>query len=156
MKKVLITLLALTAIANAQTAAPTKLEFQDVEVTAPVSVTNFPFYPIGNVGEVEVPLLATDAEGKGTAGAKIDWTITNSGKNPVFVMAAWSDGQQKRLKITIKAGDKASVSSTTDAEGKTKILLNATDAGQAKIAAKSGAIEAKNLRGVAHQVDWIK
>jgi hypothetical protein len=156
MKKILITLLALTALANAQTVAPVKLEFQDVEVTAPVSVTNFPFYPIGNVGEVEVPLLATDAEGKGVAGAAIEWTITNSGKNPVYVMAAWNNGQQKRLKITIKAGDKASTSSTTDSEGKTKLLLNATEAGQARIVAKSGAVEAKNLRGVAHQVDWIK
>lgn len=156
MKKLVFALVCLSAIATAQSPEPAKLEFQDVEVTVPVSITNYPFYPLDYPGEVEVPLVATDKDGKGVGGVKVDWTITNSGKNPVYVLAVWNAGQRSRLKVKVNAGQNTAFSSTTDGEGKTKVLLNATDAGQARIAAKSGKVEARNLRGVAHQVDWIK
>lgn len=155
MKRSLLVLSLLTAVALAQSTV-TKLEIQDVEVTVPTSPTSNPFFPLDYAGEIEVPLIASDADGKGVAGVKVEWTVQNSGKNPVYIIRAWDAGSLKRLRLTIKAGEKTSLETNTDSDGLTKIMMNATEAGQAKIAAKSGTLNALNLRGVAHQIDWIK
>jgi hypothetical protein len=155
MKRIALLIAALTAIALAQ-AVPTKLEIQDVEVTVPVSPTNYPFFPVDYPGEVEVPVLATDAAGNGVGGVKVDWTVENRAKNPIYVIRAWDGGNVKRLKITLKAGEKATLGTTTDSKGETKIMLNATDAGQARLTITSGKLTALNLRGVVQTIDWIK
>lgn len=156
MKRMALLIAALTAVTLAQAAEPTKLEIQDVEVTVPVSPTNYPFFPVEYPGEVEVPVLATDAQGNGVGGVKVDWVVENRAKNPVYVIRAWDGGNVKRLKITVKAGEKASLSTTTNSSGETKIMLNATDAGQARLAITSGKLTALNLRGVVQTIDWIK
>lgn len=155
MKRIALLIAALTAIALAQT-EPTKLEIQDVEVTVPVSPTNYPFFPVEYPGEVEVPVLATDAAGNGVGGVKVDWVVENRARNPIYVIRAWDGGNVKRLKITLKAGERATLSTTTDSKGETRIMLNATDAGQARLTITSGKLTALNLRGVVQTIDWIK
>lgn len=157
MRKFAILLLAVAGLAVAQTApTPAKLQITDTEVTVPVSPTKAPWIALAYVGEIPVPLEATDAAGKGVAGVVVKWTVQNTGKAPVYVVSAWRSGSRASVRLVIEPGKTADVESVTDEAGKTAIVLNANEVTQAKISAVSGTVKALNLRDVQHQVDWLK
>ena len=158
MRKLLLALAVLAPIALAQTAppAPAKLEIMEVEATVPASPTIAPFIALGYQGEIAVPIQATDAEGKGLAGVAVEWTVRNTGKAPVYVVAKVDSGVRSGVRVTVAPGASQSVTSTTGDDGRSSITLNANEVTTAMVSAKAGAVVAKNLRGADHRVDWMK
>lgn len=164
LKPVLLALATVATIAFAQDqpapapAAPAaaKLEILDVEATVPVSPSSYPGFPLGYDSEIEVPLAATDAAGNGVPGVTVTWTVQNTGKAPVYVIAKTDAGQSARVRGVVQPGQTYDVTSVTGGDGRTSITLNANAVAQAKITAKAGALTAKNLRDATHQVDWMK
>ncbi|HWG85807.1 MAG TPA: hypothetical protein VNT60_10025, partial [Deinococcales bacterium] len=150
-KLILAAVLTLAGLAAAQTAAaPAKLTIVDTEVTVPAGPGKAPWAAVGFVSEIRVPLEATDAAGAPVANVEITWSVQNSGKAPVYVVAARDGGTRKVVTITVEPGKTATLKTTTGPDGKTWIMLNANQVAQAKIAATSGNLRALNLRDVAH------
>lgn len=140
----------------AQTTPAVKGEIMDVEVTSSVSETADPFLSEDLPGEVEVPLAVTRPDGRPAPGVAVRWNVQNTGKNPAYVIAQWSEGQRTALRVRIEPGATNTFATTTGSDGRTKLLLNATAAGQVRVVPVIDGVEVKNLREVVHLVDWIQ
>lgn len=133
-----------------------RVEIQDVEVTSPVSTGASPTIASDDVGEVLVPVLATDKDGTPVAGVAVEWEVKNTGKAELYIISATSGGAAQNLAVTLAPGDSWKGSSTTGADGSTTLLLNATASTAASLKLSSPLGEVKNLRDAAQSIDWIQ
>lgn len=147
---------AVTAPATpAQAGLVAKVEIQDVEITSPVSTGTTPTVTSDDVGEVMIPVLATDKDGNPVAGVAVTWEVKNTGKNPVYVISSMVDGTATAIAATIAPDETVKYETMTGADGTVTLLLNATasTAAALKLTAPTG--EVKNLRNAAQTIDWI-
>ncbi len=150
------------AAAPATPAAPTaqagpvaRVEIQDVEITAPVSTNTTPTVASDDVGEVMIPVLATDKDGNPVAGVAVTWEVKNTGKNPVFVIASMVDGRATDIAATIAPDGTARYETVTGADGTVTLLLNAAASTAAALTLTAPTGEVKNLRDAKQTIDWI-
>ncbi|EYB67259.1 hypothetical protein DEIPH_ctg046orf0063 [Deinococcus phoenicis] len=132
-----------------------KVEIQEVEVTSPVSTGTSPTVASEDVGEVSIPLRATDKDGRPVAGVSIDWEVKNTGKAPVYVISSQSGGAEQLLGTTIAPGETWKGTTTTGPDGITALLLNAAASTAAALKVTGPTGEVKNLREAAQTIDWI-
>ncbi len=132
-----------------------RVEIQDVEITSPVSTGTTPTVASDDVGEVMIPVLATDKDGNPVAGVAVTWEVKNTGKAPVYVISSMVDGTATAIAGTIAPDETIKYETTTGADGTVTLLLNATasTAAALKLTAPTG--EVKNLRDAAQTIDWI-
>ena len=132
-----------------------RVEIQDVEITSPVSTGTTPTVASDDVGEVMIPVLATDKDGNPVAGVAVTWEIKNTGKAPVYVISTIADGKAVQIAATIAPDETVKYETVTGADGQVTLLLNATasTAAALKLTAPTG--EVKNLRDAAQTIDWI-
>ena len=102
------------------------MEIQEVEVTAPASTGTTPTVASDDVGEVLIPLLATDANGTPVAGVTTTWEVKNTGKNPIYVIQSASGANNTNIAATIAPDETYMVELTTGEDGRASLLLNAT------------------------------
>jgi len=133
----------------------TKVEIQDVEVTAPASTAATPTVASDDVGEVLVPVLASDKDGTPAAGVEISWEVKNTGGSPVYVISSVTGGQVTQIAATIAPGTSAVFKTVTGSDGSCGLMLNATANTSATLNLKTAFGEVKNLRAVTQTVDWI-
>jgi hypothetical protein len=147
--------------ATAPTATPAqagpvaRVEIQDVEITSPVSAGATPTVASDDVGEVMIPVLATDKDGNPVAGVAVTWEVKNTGKAPVYVISSMVNGTATAIAATIAPDETVKYETMTGADGTVTLLLNATasTAAALKLTAPTG--EVKNLRNAAQTIDWI-
>lgn len=132
-----------------------KVEIQEVEVTAPVSTSATPTVASEDVGEVLIPVLATDANGTPVAGVTTTWEVKNTGKNPIYVIQSTSGANNTNIAATIAPDETYKVELTTGEDGRASLLLNATASTAATVKVTSSLGEAKNMRDAAQSIDWI-
>lgn len=132
-----------------------KVEIQDVEITAPVSTNATPTVASDDVGEVMIPVLATDKDGNPVAGVPVTWEVKTTGKNPVFVIASVVDGKMTDIAATIAPDGTAKYETMTGADGTVTLLLNAAASTAAALTVTASTGEVKNLRDAKQTVDWI-
>lgn len=140
----------------APTAGPVaKVEIQEVEVTAPASTGSAPTVASDDVGEVLIPLLATDADGNPVPGVTTTWEVKNTGKNPIYVIQSKSGADVSDIAATIAPDETYKVELTTGADGTASLLLNATASTAAALKVTSSLGDVKNMRDAAQSIDWI-
>ncbi|CAM3938023.1 hypothetical protein [Deinococcus frigens] len=132
-----------------------KVEIVEVEVTAPASTGNTPTVASDDVGEVMVPVMATDKDGNPVAGVAVTWEVKNTGKNPIYVIASIMDDQPTGIAATIAPDETATYQTMTGADGSVMLLLNATASTAASLKLTASTGEVKNMRGSAQTIDWI-
>lgn len=141
--------------APAQAGPVAKVEIQDVEITAPVSTNATPTVASDDVGEVMIPVLATDKDGNPVAGVAVTWEVKTTGKNPVFVIASVVDGKMTDIAATIAPDGTAKYETVTGADGTVTLLLNAAASTAAALTLTTSTGEVKNLRDAKQTIDWI-
>lgn len=132
-----------------------KVELQDVEVTAPASTGTTPTVASDDVGEVIVPVLATDKDGNPVAGVEVGWTVKNTGKAPLYVISSESAGASQNVAAILEPGATGTYTTVTGLDGLTSLLLNATASTAALIQPVTSLGEVKNLRSAVQSVDWL-
>lgn len=132
-----------------------KVEIQDVEVTAPASSGTTPTVASDDVGEVLIPLLATDESGKPVAGVATTWEVKNTGKNPIYVIQSKSAEATKEIAATIAPDETYKVEIVTGEDGTASLLLNATASTAAALKIVTSLGEVKNMRDAAQTIDWL-
>lgn len=132
-----------------------RVEIQDVEVTSPVSTGASPTTASDDVGEVVVPVLATDKDGNPVAGVAVEWEVKNTGKADLYIISSQSGDATQQLAVKVAPGESWKGSTTTGADGSTSLLLNATASTAASLKLSSPLGEVKNLREAAQSIDWI-
>ncbi len=108
-----------------------------------------------DVGEVTVPVLATDKDGNPLPGVAVTWEVKNTGKAPIYVISSQAGEQVTLMAATIAPGETAKYETVTGADGMVTLLLNATASTAAALKLTTPAGEVKNLRGAAQTIDWI-
>lgn len=133
-----------------------KVEIQDVEVTSPVSTNASPTVASEDVGEVLVPVLATDKDGVPVSGVEVSWEVKNTGKAPVYVISSASGANATQIAATIQPGETVKYTTTTGTDGTTSLLLNATAPTAAALKLSTSLGDVKNMRDAAQSIDWIQ
>ncbi|QFP75775.1 hypothetical protein [Deinococcus sp. AJ005] len=144
-----------TPAAPAQAGPVAKVEIQDVEITAPVSTSATPTVASDDVGEVMIPVLATDKDGNPVTGVAVTWEVKNTGKNPVYVISVAVDGKATDIAATVAPDETVKYETMTGADGTVTLLLNATASTAAALKLTASTGEVKNLRDAAQTIDWI-
>lgn len=135
--------------------AVARVELQDVEVTVPVSTNPTPLEASEDAGEVDVPVLATDQNGRPVSGVEVNWTVKNTGKAAVFVISSHSAGNQLKITATIEPGATGTYTTTTGIDGLTSLLLNAASSTSAVVQPVTLLGEVKNMRSAVQSIDWL-
>ncbi|GGO38094.1 hypothetical protein [Deinococcus humi] len=132
-----------------------RVEIQDVEITSPVSAGATPTVASDDVGEVMIPVLATDKDGNPVAGVAVTWEVKNTGKAPVYVISSMVDGTATAIAATIAPDETVKYETMTGMDGTVTLLLNATASTAAALKLTASTGEVKNLRDAAQTIDWI-
>ncbi len=146
---------AMPAAPAVQAGPVAKVEIQDVEITSPVSAGTTPTVASDDVGEVMIPVLATDKDGNPVAGVAVTWEVKNTGKNPVYVISVTVDGKATDIAATIAPDETVKYETMTGSDGTVTLLLNATASTAAALTLTTSAGEVKNLRDSKQTIDWI-
>lgn len=139
----------------ASASAVTKVEIEEVEVTAPVSTNATPTVASEDVGEVMVPVMATDKDGNPVAGVAVTWEVKNTGKAPIYVISSIMDDKSTTIAATIAPNETVKYETMTGADGSVTLLLNATASTSASLKLTAPTGEVKNLRDAVQTIDWI-
>lgn len=144
-----------TPAAPAQAGPVAKVEIQDVEITSPVSTGETPTVASDDVGEVMIPVLATDKDGNPVAGVAVTWEVKNTGKAPIYVISSMVDGKATSVAATIAPDETVKYETMTGTDGQVTLLLNATASTAAALKLTASTGEIKNLRDAPQTIDWI-
>jgi hypothetical protein len=144
-----------TPAAPAQAGPVVKVEIQDVEITSPVSTGETPTVASDDVGEVMIPVLATDKDGNPVAGVAVTWEVKNTGKAPIYVISSMMDGKATSVAATIAPDETVKYETMTGTDGQVTLLLNATASTAAALKLTASTGEIKNLRDAPQTIDWI-
>ncbi|UQN08225.1 hypothetical protein [Deinococcus sp. QL22] len=144
-----------TPAAPVQAGPVAKVEIQDVEITSPVSTGQTPTVASDDVGEVMIPVLATDKDGNPVAGVAVTWEVKNTGKAPIYVISSLMDGKATSVAATIAPDETVKYETMTGANGQVTLLLNATASTAAALKLTASTGEIKNLRDAPQTIDWI-
>lgn len=143
------------AVPAAQAGPVAKVEIVEVEVTAPASTGATPTVASEDVGEVMVPVMATDKDDKPVAGVAVTWEVKNTGKAPIYVISSIMDDTSTNIAATIAPDQTATYQTMTGADGSVTLLLNATASTAASLKLTASTGEVKNIRGSTQTIDWI-
>lgn len=147
---ILALFIALTTTGLAQVASA---EVQGVETTAAKSAQGADMLD-ESVGEVQVLVIALDADGSPVEGAAVSWTVQNNGAEPVYVLH--TSGMMEMMENAAEAGAELMVDGgVTNEKGEAYITVDSGAAGDSKVFVMVDDVEGKTYRGKDMRVVWF-
>lgn len=147
---ILTGLIALTTTTFAQV---TSAEVQGVETTAAKSAEGADVLD-ESVGEVQVLVIAMDADGNPVEGAAVSWTVQNNGSEPVYVLH--TSGMMDMMENVVAAEAELVVDGgMTNENGEAYITVDSGAAGDSKVFVMVDDVEGKTYRGKDMRVVWF-
>ena len=141
---------ALLGVSFAQVAS---VEVQGVEATRPQSPDDTGMMFDESIGEVQIVIIAMDADGNPVAGAPVSWTVLNAKETPVYVVSSSSMMDdtmtaEMETELMIDGG-------MTDENGEAYLVVDSATAGDTKVFIMVDEVEGKTYDGRDMRVVWF-
>lgn len=151
MKHLLLGLLiAFVSVGFAQVAT---VEVQGVEATRPQSPGDTGMVLDESIGEVNIVIVATDADGNPVADAPVSWTVLNAKETAVYVVG--SSATMDEMQMAEMDTELVLDGGVTDENGEAYLVVDSATAGDTKVFVTVDEVEGKTYDGRDMRVVWF-
>lgn len=151
MKRLFVSLLVgCVGLSFAQVAT---VEVQGVEATRPQSPDDTGMVLDESVGEVNIVIVAMDADGNPVADAPVSWTVLNATETPVYVVG--SSAMMEEMQMAEMESELMIDGGVTNEAGEAYLVVDSATAGDTKVFVTVDEVEGKTYDGRDMRVVWF-